>query len=180
LDERVWAVSLELGPSETVRSLRTHTCDQVVFCNCLAAEDAVLVWKYAGNQTTSTAWSTHGKSLRWRVQTTNQMDTHDAGKGKETVGGGRVCYASLFRSVHALAGIQLARKKVLDLVLAEAMLSVRGDKESRIFLYQMQGESRWKGSVGRSHLNGIRYAKYDDLSTNFAMDLRRKRPNDPA
>lgn len=29
--------------------------------------------------------------------------THDAGKGKETAGGGRTCYASLFLSVHILA-----------------------------------------------------------------------------
>jgi hypothetical protein len=44
-----------------------------VFCNCLAAVDAVLIWKYARNQTTSAAWSTHGKSPRWRAQATNQM-----------------------------------------------------------------------------------------------------------
>jgi hypothetical protein len=31
LGERAWRVSLELGPSETVRSLRTHACNQVVY-----------------------------------------------------------------------------------------------------------------------------------------------------
>ena len=31
LGERAWSVSLELGPPETVRSLYTHACNQLVY-----------------------------------------------------------------------------------------------------------------------------------------------------
>jgi hypothetical protein len=44
-----------------------------VFFTCLAATDAVLVWVYVWNQTTSAPWSTHKESPRGRAQATNQM-----------------------------------------------------------------------------------------------------------